>query len=480
MELSGEKAPQTGSVKKNTYFMTISQFGNLALALVLRWAAARYLGVEDYGRYGIASVMAFFVFIFNDLGVAVYLTREVAKQKDRVESYFINGIVLKLILIGLVVVFLGSYLKLFSYPREKMIAVVLFGIYGVLFSFNQHCGAVYRAFERMEYEMYITLLEKFVTAALGVTVLLLGYGLVTFCAVFVFSGALSLTVNLTLVKKKFLKKPAVVDWSFSKHLLRAAFFLGIFWFITTIHERVDVVMLEAIKEDIVVGWYTLAYGVILAVGVIPMILMTSTFPRISKESGVNDEQVQNIFQIGFKYLFYVAVPMVVGTLFLADKIVLFFEEGFADAAPALRILICAAGADFFSVFFAGFLMAWNRQRDLTLLQAGALILNVVVNLILIPRYGHVGAAAATLLSRGVIFVVCFTWVFKRLRLTELHPLGLCLISTAVMAAFLTFVKVGLFFSIGLSVLIFGGVLYLMGGIRMEEVMVIRRGETGRP
>jgi O-antigen/teichoic acid export membrane protein len=114
---------------------------------------------------------------------------------------------------------------------------------------------------------------------------------------------------------------------------------------------------------------------------------------------------------------------------------------------------------------------------LTLLQAGALILNVVVNLILIPRYGHVGAATATLLSRGIIFIVCFGWVFKQLRLTELRPLGLCLISTAMMAAFLTFVKVGLFFSIGLSMLIFGGVLYLMGGIRMEEVMVIRRGET---
>ena len=195
---------------------------------------------------------------------------------------------------------------------------------------------------------------------------------------------------------------------------------------------------------------------------------------------MNDEQVQNIFQIGFKYLFYVAVPMLVGTVFLADKMILFFGEGFADAAAALRILIFAAGVDFFSVFFAGFLMAWNRQRDLTLLQAGALILNVVVNLILIPRYGHVGAAAATMLSRGIIFIVCFLWVFKRLRLTELRPLGLCLISTAVMAAFLAYVKIGLFFSIGLSILIFGGVLYLMGGIRMEEVMVIRRGETRRP
>lgn len=472
----GEKtvSVEPGRIKKNTYFIAISQVAQLTLAFFLNWVATRTLGDENFGKYMFASVLSFFVFLCNDLGIVTYVTREVAKHKERVEEFFLNGLMLKILLIGLSCVFLGIYLNVFSFQRDKIITVILFGVFGIFYSFNQLCIAIFRAFERMEYEMIVLVAERVVISALGITLLLRGRGLVSFATAFVLGSAFCMLLSFSLIKKKFLHKPARLKWVFMKRLLSASFMVGIFWIITNIHERVDILMLEAMKSDAMVGWYTLAYKLILIAGVIPMILMTSTFPRISRDTGENEGTVNAIYRVGFKYLFFIALPMVVGTLFLADKIVLFFGEDFGKAGVALRILIFAAGVDFFSIFFAGFLIAWNRQRDLTLLQGVALLLNIAVNAVLIPFYGYIGASVSTVLSRSLIFIVCFIWVLRRIHRVEIRPLFQGILATLVMALFLAFWEGDLFLTVVLSGMIYGGVLWLMGGIRSEEILVMRK------
>lgn len=468
-----EKAPR-GSLKKNTYFLAVSQFGQFFLAFFLNWVAARQLGVEDYGVYTLASVLFYFVFLFNDMGVVTYVTREVAKDRGKVAAYFFNSIALKIVLIVLSATFLCIWMGIRQYPSDKMLPIIIFSGYGIFYSINQLCAAVYRGFEQMEFEMAYLLFEKILITGLGIWVLYQGYGLFGFSMVFVFSAFMSLSVNLFIVRRRFVQKIERADWGFMKKLLRASFFMGLFWFITSIHERVDVLMLDTLKEDVVVGLYGMAYKLFMVMNVIPMVLMNATFPRISQQSGVNDREVESIYQIGFKYLFYIAVPMIVGVQFLAKDIVLFFGDEFARSAPALRVLVFSAGIDFFSVFFAGFLIAWNMQRRLTFLQAGALILNFSANLILIPSLEHVGAALATVLSRGLIFVVCFIWLAKRIPSLPWRSMLLGLLATAVMAGFLVIFKPILIVSLAISAILVGVVLFLTGGIRLDEILLIRK------
>jgi O-antigen/teichoic acid export membrane protein len=240
-----------------------------------------------------------------------------------------------------------------------------------------------------------------------------------------------------------------------------------------------VLMLERLTDDAIVGWYTLAYKLILVAGLIPVILMTATFPRISRAVHDDHDEVNRIFRLGTKFLFLIVMPMIVGTMFLADKICLFFGDDFGPSGNVLRLLIFASGIDFFSIFFSGFLMAWDQQKRLLWLQCAALCLNVATNFILIPHFQHQGAALATLASRGLIFALCTIWISRRLGSPDYRALPLGIVSTGVMAIFLWIWQGPLLLRIVLAMLIYGAPLFLMGGIRPSEIL-IRQGDDSEP
>ena len=463
-----------GTVKKNTYFLAVNQAGQQILAFILIKAAAGRLGDSGFGIYMFASAMSYFVLLSNDLGMATYITREVAKSKERAAALFTNGFALKLSLLLISVPFLGVFLLISRSNPQKMWSVLAFGVFGLFTSMNQLCGAIYRACERMEYEMAVTLFEKVIITAVGLWFVLNGYGVAYMCAAFSFASLVSFILNFTLVRSRFIHGRASVSWGLMKPLLAASLTFGVFWIITNVHERIDVLMLDLMTNDAIVGWYTLAYKLILIAGLIPMILMTATFPRISRAVHHDPEEVKRIYKIGTKYLILIVLPMLAGTQFLARDICLFFGKDFARSAAVLRLLIFASGVDFFSIFLSGFLMAWNQQKRLLWLQFAALCLNVTANFILIPYFLQMGAAMATMASRGLIFALCTIWVVSRLREFDLSALPFGLVSTGVMAIFLYVWQGPLLARIVLAALIYIGLLLLMGGIRPAEIFMIRR------
>jgi O-antigen/teichoic acid export membrane protein len=461
---------ETGRVKKNTYFISISQVVQIGLSFILVPVAARYLGDEGFGRYSFAFIFSYFLYLVDDLGISTYVTREISKNRDQAGKYFLNGFFLKVLLIFVTVILLGIYLSVSSFPRDKMIVVAIFGGFGILYSFNQLNYAVFRAFERMEYEMAILMLEKLVMTILGIIVLIKGYGLIVFSWVFVISGFVSLITGLVIIKKKFIKRVGGLQFRFMKQMIAVSLLLGINMFLANIHGRLDTVILASMKGEDVVGWYASAMKLILVLDIIPTILVTATFPRISRglKDKISNEDVSIIYSVGFKYLFYLAIPLIVGTLFIGDKIILLlYGDEFQNAGVVFRILIFAAAFNFFNIFFSGFLYAWNKQKELTYLQIGSIFLNVLFNLLLIPKYNQLGPAIASVISHGFGFIVGFLMIHRKLYHMQTADLIKPLFASAIMAGFLYFSRITLLLVI----------LYVTGGIRLDEILIIKKSGT---
>ena len=121
-------------LKQNTYFISAGLILQMAMALALVPFAARYLGDDLYGKYGIASTIMFFVFLFNDLGVNTYLTREVARFREKADQFVSNAITLKLVLIIVNVLILVAFLWLSGYDESKKNAILIFAMTFL------HCG----------------------------------------------------------------------------------------------------------------------------------------------------------------------------------------------------------------------------------------------------------------------------------------------------------------------------------------------------
>jgi O-antigen/teichoic acid export membrane protein len=473
-------APRRGGVKKNTLFIGTSQAIQLVLAFVLNWVAIRRLGAEDFGKYTFAWVLFYFVFLFNDFGIDTYLTREIAKNRRSPESLFMNSLMIKLAFIPVSALFLATYLSLFSFQRDKVIAVLLFGLVGLLYSFNQLCSSVYRAYERMEYEMAVTIIEKMLVTGLGVWVLLEGKGLVAFSCVFVIGGLVSLLINGIWVRNHFVRGTVSPDFPFMIRIVKAAFLFGLMGFLANIQERIGVLLLTAMKGDMVVGWFGATYRLILVFTTLPMILVTATFPRIANEAHhqktVSDGIIPTLYTTGFKLLFFAALPLITGILFLGDKIVLMlFGSEFVESIVVLKILIFATGFEFINIFVAGFLMAVNLQKKLVVLQLSALAVNVLINLALIPRYAHIGASIATLVSYLLVLIVGLVWMHKHVcGLKEKRFFFQGSAASLVMLAFLCIGPRNVFLAVGSAAAVYGGVLFLLGGIRIQDLRLFRR------
>ena len=118
----------------------------------------------------------------------------------------------------------------------------------------------------------------------------------------------------------------------------------------------------------------------------------------------------------------IIIPLIPGAFYLADPIITFICGGdFAPGGPALQILVFAAGAQMINIFFVPLYIALNEQRRIVHFQVVGLVMNVTLNLILIPILSFIGAAIATVATEAVILLLIFLWMRKRLALSLFPP-----------------------------------------------------------
>ena len=179
-------------------------------------------------------------------------------------------------------------------------------------------------------------------------------------------------------------------------------------FLRTILFRIDVLLLKPLRGDAEVGWYTTAYKFVDGLNIIPSFFTLPLFPLFARYAEDARDSLQEAFLLALKVLIIISVPISIGTMLIADKIILlFFGEAFAPSILVLQILIWFLPFSYINSVTHYVLIAVNQQRFLT----GAFILgatfNTVANLIVIPIYGLAGAAAVTIVSEIVLMAPFF-------------------------------------------------------------------------
>jgi len=173
------------------------------------------------------------------------------------------------------------------------------------------------------------------------------------------------------------------------------------------------------------------------------------------------------------------IPIAVGTTLLADRIItLVFGDGYAPSVVVLQLLIWSlvfifANAPFFRLF-----ESTNKQMVVTKITGLMVIVNVAINLVLIPRFSYVGASIAMLITEFLVVALTFFLAekdFHVLKKTELASILLKVVSaSALMGLFIAYLhNLNLFLVIVLASLLYFGTLYVVKGIEKEDIMLIK-------
>ena len=465
-------------IAKNSAFIFLGDVIGHILQLVLVVYLVRCLGDVTFGKYAFAFAFTSLFMILSDMGLSVLSIREIARDTSKAGEYLTNISITKFILSLITIVLIIVTINLMHYPRDTTLAVYIVGGVTVFTSFTSSFRSIFRAFERMEYETITKIVEKILIFGSVMPVLFLGYGLIEVVSAMLVAQALIFAFTLMVVIKKFTRPKLSFDLSLCKSLIKEALPFGLASVFAVIYFQTDTVMLSMMKGDAVVGWYNAAYRLVMGVLFIPGAFVGALYPVLSRYFTSSKDSLMFVYEKSFKFLLMLAIPLGIGTTLLADRIIIFlYGEDFAPSIIALQILIWVASILFIYSIVGYTLASINKQLVDTRITAVSALMNVGLNLLLIPTYGYVGAGIASIVSQVFVFTCEFSYLQKNgygFKVSKIVLKPLC--AGAVMGLLiygLGIISINLFVIVIGAIVTYAACLYLLKVFDEREMEMMR-------
>lgn len=455
---------------KNLSFTSFHQVFVTLLAFVLVPVATRYLGAQDYGLYTLATTVGFFVGLFADLGLSTITTREISKRPVLASAFFGRVLATKISLTALALLFLGAYLIFAGYDARSNQVIATFAVSSIVGSFSMAAFGVFRGVQKMQFEAIGVSMDKVISVAIGILVLLLGYDIRVFIWSFVISTTALFIYSFLTLYRKVLTLKIVFRKRQNIIILGVSAYLGISAFLSMAYNYLDILMLSKMGGMDDIGYYSAAYRILMVTRIFPTILSTAFLPQLSAHFA-NKEKLSELFSQGAGYLFLIIIPLIPGAFYLANPIITFVcGSDFFPGGAALQILAFAAGAQMLNIFFVPLYIALNEQRRIVYFQIIGLIMNVSLNLVLIPKYSFLGAAAATVATEGVILLLIFLWMRAFLARPLLPPFRYIFKVLLCTALMISFVIIAAHAKMHVVAIIIGAIVLYLAAIFVTKTM----------
>lgn len=468
-------------VLKNMVWATLAEAIVRGLKLLVLPLVARAFGPAQFGQFAFAYSFASMFDVVFDSGLALTTTRELAAA-GRNEELLPDILLMKWTLGAVGMGALGLGMVLITRDQATRISIVVLGIAFFVLEMVNLSFSVFRARQRMEYEFLVRIAQAvFLLSAVGVvawrapTVLNVSYA-------YLVSGLMTLGLAVTIVPGLWRVRRGVRGEVWVK-LLRIALPLALAGGATTIYMNVDSVMLGAFGKITETGWYNLATritGILLVPTGLLSVVIFPAFASTASDVGQIFRRRWDAWSAGMIGIgFYVAFAV----LATSDRIVqVLFGSDFHPTSLVLKILVVTVLLIFLYTPSYQSMIVFDQQRLLFWTLLAAAVINVLLNLILIPSYGMYGSAWATVATHVVILCTLLVLAGRR---TPLRPVNAAWVSALVGSgiagalAYLVMVAVGRMWwlAVPLGGLVFAGVLM---GLRKSGWLVVSAYSWGQP
>ncbi|MFA5131167.1 MAG: flippase [Patescibacteria group bacterium] len=470
--------PKISNIAKNTSYLTLALILQKIISFTYFTLLARYVGPASLGKYYFAISFTTIFAIFIDLGFANVLTREVAKDSSRTQKWLANIVSLKipLALVALLAVFI--LIKVLGYDEQTRNLVYISSICMVLDSFTSTFFSVVRGYHNLKYESISSVVFQLIVLGFGYSALLLGGGLVPAMFALALASSFNFVYAFIILRHKL---KIFIKLAYDKVLVREILIISWPFAAYAIFQRLytylDSVFLSILAGDEQVGLYQIAFKIIFALQFLPLAFTASLYPAMSTYWHSNREQLLISFERALSYLIIISLPIIVGAVVLADKIVLLFKAGYGGALLPLQISIISLFFIFVNFPIGSLLNACDRQQKNTFNMGLVMVASVVLNLLLIPHWQAVGASITVLATNALMFVLGIYWVRKiipyRAR-KNIIVFAKVLLASVVMGMIIYLGKtyLNVFVATLIGAALYFGILLLLGGFKREDIMSV--------
>ncbi len=461
------------TIAKNAFWLGVSNIGGRLIRVIIIVYAARVLGVAEWGAFSYGIAVVAFLTILADFGINTVVTRETSRDRNSPDwiTTLATAFRIKLILLSLVViltVILAPYLTKIESARAVLPILALVLAMDALRDFG---FSLIRADEKMEKEAFLFIITNLAIVGFGFLALSFSQTARSFAWAYAAGGATGTIATAILLRRYW---PILLSgWQKSriKNLFTSAWPFALSSLLGGLMVNTDVVILGWIKTAEDVGHYSSAQRIILLLYIIPGILASSIFPIMSRLARKDDLKAGRILSTAINSVCLISIPIMLGGFILADNIIgFFFGAEYLPGTIALKILLLTLAANFCGFVLVNTAFAYREQKSLIIYSALGGIVNIILDLALIPKWGIAGCALATLLVQVVTTTYIWWAMKKNVSFSVSKNLPKMVLASVIMGTATFFMKSWLFPVIP-TILASGAIYFIALWILREPILI---------
>lgn len=394
-------------IGQTSFVVFVSKLVSSALGFVATLLFARVLGAEVLGFYALALVLAKWLKLGGDVGVASAMVKRISEGEEESE-YFTAGLV-AIAAFGLVA---SVLLVLFRDLVDAYVGasvtpfVVLLVLVGL---FSGVVGAALQGQRLVHISGVLSPVQIGSRSFVQIALVLAGFGLSGMLVGYAAGGVVVGAIGIVFLSVG-LKRPRVEHF-------RSLFDFAKFSWLGSLRGRsfndVDVIVLGALVSPALVGVYSVAWSLTSFIGTFGSSVRLSTFPELSRaDAEERKELLATVVTDSIAFSGLIAIPGLFGGVLLADRVLRIYGDEFARGATVLGLLILAMLVYDYQNQLLNGLNAIDRPDLSFRVDVVFIVTNVVMNVVLVLQFGFVGAAVATVLSALVGLALAFRYLHR--------------------------------------------------------------------
>ena len=409
----------------------VARKGLLGLAFL---SIARVLGPKDFGEFSYVYTWVYMFTLISSLGFSPVSTREIARAQETASAILNSALWIRLVASSVASLLLVGVFWWTPLGQSGVRSLVLVLSVTILpMAIIDQLAAYAMGFEGHSQFALINFIQwgvYFCATLFGLASSHdLSRVLVWQCAGLWVSLVLCVCLFSSQIIDAFARK---VDWQLATFLVREAIPLALTNVLGMLYFRIGTLQLYNLRGSRETGFYTSSLQVVEAMQLIPMAVVGAMFPEICR-AACNSERFSVLFERDDSVLLFASLFVAAtGSILSGPLITCIFGRGFSASGRLLATLIWSTVPIFLHIAFAYFLIAANMQRAITINAVAGVIVSVTFNLLLIPRYGALGAVYGSVITESAICVLHLAFISRRVQIprnpTLLIPLsGACVV-----------------------------------------------------
>ena len=463
-------------VARNTFFLLAGQVLDKATSYLFLIYITRFFGSEFFGTYVTAVTFVAMAGNLVDFGLYNLVVRDLAQDRSRVREYLGKVLPLRAGLAIAAISLIQVAARLFGYPPE---VAVLSGIASLSLLIGVPGGlliAGINALEHIHISALCSIAGNVLTTLFSILALHYGMGLRGVFLGWLAAGVISFVLVSAGAKQVGVGMSPRIDWPCLRQTVHDALPFATLT-LALMALGTDVLILSRWHGAAAAGLYSAARRPLEILLFIPASFMGALYPVVAAQYTASKELVWQTYQESLHVLICLAMPLAIGVTILRERIVVsLYGSTFLPAAAAVPYLAFALAVAFLNAPATNLIFSARKTAEFVPYFVGNMVGCVLLNLLLIPSFGYVGASVATLITILAGFFVqrhFMGLIFGR------RPAFVSLSTRPLLAAGLMAVALRLFWSlstillVGIACVAYGVALWALGGLRRQDFALSR-------